>query len=92
MLHYAVVSPAAIARCHDADVPVWAWTVNERELVGRLIAAGVDGIVTDDPRILAASELPPSEGRPVVNGRAAARRAAGLGGGKPSTCAGSRRY
>jgi glycerophosphoryl diester phosphodiesterase len=52
MLHYAVVSAGAIARCHDRDVAVWSWTVNDPALVGRLVALGVDGIVSDDPRII----------------------------------------
>jgi glycerophosphoryl diester phosphodiesterase len=52
MLHYGVVSAAAIARCHARDVAVWAWTVNEPALVDRLVGLGVDGIVTDDPRII----------------------------------------
>ena len=52
MLHYAVVSPAAIARCHARDVAVWSWTVNEPPWVERLVELGVDGIVGDDPRIL----------------------------------------
>ena len=55
MLHYGVVSPAAVARCHDAGVPVWVWTVNSPALLARVEEAGVDGVVTDDPRIFGAT-------------------------------------
>ena len=42
-----------VAACHDLGVAVYVWTVNDRPLATRLLAAGVDGIITDDPRILA---------------------------------------
>jgi glycerophosphoryl diester phosphodiesterase len=54
MLHYAVVSPAAVERCHAADAAVWAWTVNSDDVAMRVIAAGVDGLISDDPRMLRA--------------------------------------
>jgi len=50
-LNWAVVSPAVVACCHRLGVAVYAWTVNERALAERLVAVGVDGIITDDPRI-----------------------------------------
>jgi glycerophosphoryl diester phosphodiesterase len=30
-------------------VSLWAWTVNEEEDIGRVIAAGVNGIISDYP-------------------------------------------
>jgi glycerophosphoryl diester phosphodiesterase len=51
MLHYAVVSPAAVERCRKRGAAVWAWTVNSPELAASLRELGVDGIVSDDPRI-----------------------------------------
>jgi glycerophosphoryl diester phosphodiesterase len=51
-LHHSVVSPRTVARCHALGIAVLAWTVNEPELVKSLLAAGIDGIITDDPRIL----------------------------------------
>lgn len=51
-LNWAVVSPAVVDRCHGLGVAVYAWTVNDRALAERLVAAKVDGIITDDPRIL----------------------------------------
>jgi glycerophosphoryl diester phosphodiesterase len=58
MLHYGVVSAAAVERCHAAGVAVWAWTVNEPPLLERMLAAGVDGVVSDDPRIFGATLTP----------------------------------
>jgi glycerophosphoryl diester phosphodiesterase len=54
MLHYGVVSAAAVARCHTAGVAVWTWTVNSERVLADVVAAGVDGVISDDPRILKA--------------------------------------
>jgi len=51
-LHFAVVSPAAIGRCHAAGIAVWVWTVNDAERARRLESLGADAIISDDPRIL----------------------------------------
>jgi glycerophosphoryl diester phosphodiesterase len=50
-LHWAVVSRAAIDRCHARGAAAIAWTVDDPAVAGRLIQAGIDGIVTNDPRI-----------------------------------------
>jgi glycerophosphoryl diester phosphodiesterase len=52
-LNWTVVTPGAVAACHDLGAAVYVWTVNDRALVRTLVAAGADGIITDDPRILA---------------------------------------
>jgi len=52
-LNSSVVTPAAVAACHELGVAVYVWTVNDRALARTLVAAGADGIITDDPRILA---------------------------------------
>ena len=51
VLHWAVVSRAVVERCHACAAPVLAWTVNDPKLVSRLEGLGVDGVVTDDPRV-----------------------------------------
>jgi glycerophosphoryl diester phosphodiesterase len=52
VLHFALVSPAVVRRCHARGAAVWAWTVNDRDVAARLAALGADAIITDDPRIL----------------------------------------
>ena len=50
-LHYSVASAAAIRRAHEAGAAVYVWTVDDVQLARRLIDAGADGIITNDPRI-----------------------------------------
>jgi glycerophosphoryl diester phosphodiesterase len=54
-LHHTVVSPAVVEAAHRRGVPVLAWTANEPALVQRLAADGVDGIVSDDPGMVAST-------------------------------------
>lgn len=51
MLHFAVASRAAVERCHSLGTPVLVWTVDEPAWVAKLEALGVDGVITNDPRI-----------------------------------------
>lgn len=51
-LHHALCSRAAVATAHRLGAPVLAWTANEPDVVRRLAAAGVDGIVSDDPQVV----------------------------------------
>ena len=53
-LNWAVVTPAAIEVCHRRGVAVYAWTVNEPALATTLVESGIDGIISDDPRIIPA--------------------------------------
>jgi glycerophosphoryl diester phosphodiesterase len=55
MLHYSVVSPAAVARAHAHGAAVFAWTIDDGPLLERMVAAGVDAVITNDPRIFDAS-------------------------------------
>jgi glycerophosphoryl diester phosphodiesterase len=50
-LHHSVCSPAAVARAHEVGAAVYVWTVDDPRLAQRLVDAGVDGIITNDPRI-----------------------------------------
>lgn len=43
------VTPERVERAHHAGLPVVAWTVNEPARMRALVAAGVDGIMTDFP-------------------------------------------
>lgn len=51
MLHYSVLSKAAVERAHGLGLGVFAWTVDEPALLQRVLATGVDGVISNDPRI-----------------------------------------
>jgi glycerophosphoryl diester phosphodiesterase len=53
VLQYRVVTRAAVQRCHALGVPVLAWTVDSPAVLRGLARAGVDAVVTNDPRIFA---------------------------------------
>lgn len=50
---WGLITPDLVARAHDRGLRVIAWTVNDPVIMDRLLAAGVDGIITDDPRLFA---------------------------------------
>ena len=52
-LNHVLLTAATIERCHALGVPVLAWTVNDPARAAALAVLGVDGVVTDDPRIFA---------------------------------------
>jgi glycerophosphoryl diester phosphodiesterase len=56
-LHHTLCSRAAVATAHRLGAPVLAWTVNDPAGVRRVTAAGVDGIVSDDPEMTLATLL-----------------------------------
>jgi glycerophosphoryl diester phosphodiesterase len=49
-----VLTARLIAAAHRAGLPVHAWTVNEERVMHELLDLGVDGIMTDRPRLLSA--------------------------------------
>jgi glycerophosphoryl diester phosphodiesterase len=50
-LHFSVLSKAVVDRCHRLGLPVFAWTVDDAELLRRVLETGVDGVISNDPRI-----------------------------------------
>lgn len=48
-----LATPFVIARCRALGLRVEYWTVNDPNTARRLLALGVDGIMTDDPRAIA---------------------------------------
>ena len=50
-LHHSIASPAAIDRAHELGAAVYVWTVDDVALAQRLVNAGADGIITNDPRV-----------------------------------------
>jgi glycerophosphoryl diester phosphodiesterase len=54
MLHHALVTRRAVARARAVGAHVLAWTVDHPADLERVVEAGVDGVITNDPRIFAA--------------------------------------
>jgi glycerophosphoryl diester phosphodiesterase len=55
MLHHRVLSPPLVERCHELGVAVFAWTVNDVAALDKVLALGVDGVISDEPPIFAPS-------------------------------------
>jgi glycerophosphoryl diester phosphodiesterase len=53
-LYHPLITARLVASAHAVGVKVIAWTVDDAERIERLVALGVDGICTNDPRLLAA--------------------------------------
>ena len=51
---FSLVTPEKVMAAHGAGLRVVPWTVNTPADWDRLIGAGVDGIITDDPASLIA--------------------------------------
>ncbi|MFU8887835.1 MAG: glycerophosphodiester phosphodiesterase [Trueperaceae bacterium] len=50
--HHPAVTPARVARWKGRGLTVNTWTVNDPADVARVVAAGVDGVMGDDPEAL----------------------------------------
>ena len=55
MLQHRLVTESSVARAHAMGLPVLAWTVDETADLERVVGAGVDGVITNDPRIFVAT-------------------------------------
>jgi glycerophosphoryl diester phosphodiesterase len=51
VLNSYVVTETVVRRCHDLGAAVLVWTVDDPDLVERLDRMGVDGVITNDPRV-----------------------------------------
>jgi glycerophosphoryl diester phosphodiesterase len=58
MLQHRLVTEASVSRAHASGLPVLAWTVDTPADLDRVTAAGVDGVITNDPRIFLATLKP----------------------------------
>ena len=56
MVQWRLVSPALVRAVQGAGGEVYVWTVDEAELIERFTKLGVDGIITNDPRLFAADD------------------------------------
>jgi glycerophosphoryl diester phosphodiesterase len=62
VLHHSVVTPGSVRAAHRRGARVVTWTVDDRDELARVERAGVDAIVTNDPRLFgsgSASTLAP---------------------------------
>jgi glycerophosphoryl diester phosphodiesterase len=55
MLQHRLVTPSSVERAHAAGLPVLTWTVDDPADLARVVEAGVDGVITNDPRIFVAT-------------------------------------
>jgi glycerophosphoryl diester phosphodiesterase len=55
MAHWRLVTPALVRAIRRAGGQLYVWTVDERPRIVALQALGVDGVITNDPRLFALS-------------------------------------
>jgi glycerophosphoryl diester phosphodiesterase len=60
MVHWRLMSPRLLRAVRAAGGEVYVWTVDDVALVRRLVALGVDGSITNDPRLFTAGVPDPS--------------------------------
>jgi len=53
MAHWRVVTSALVRAVGEGGGQLYVWTVDDARLIARLTAMGVDGIITNDPRLFA---------------------------------------
>jgi glycerophosphoryl diester phosphodiesterase len=58
VLHHSLVGEAVVRRAHEQGAAVVAWTVDDSQALARVDEAGVDAVVTNDPRIFASTLQP----------------------------------
>jgi glycerophosphoryl diester phosphodiesterase len=51
MAHWRVVTGALVRAVHEGGGELYVWTVDDARRIERLTAMGVDGIITNDPRL-----------------------------------------
>jgi glycerophosphoryl diester phosphodiesterase len=55
MLNHTLVTPRAVAKAHALGVPVLTWTVDDPVTVVRVMEAGVDGVISNNPEMVMAT-------------------------------------
>jgi glycerophosphoryl diester phosphodiesterase len=51
MAHWRVVTPALVRAVAEGGGELYVWTVDDAKMIAKLTAMGVDGIITNDPRL-----------------------------------------
>ena len=57
--YHPIITPKLVSVAHDMGVELIAWTVDDLARMRRLIAMGVDGICSNDPRLFEVAEREP---------------------------------
>ncbi len=55
MAHWRLVTPTLVEAIHEGEGELYVWTVDDEAEIGKLTALGVDGIITNDPRLFDAA-------------------------------------
>jgi glycerophosphoryl diester phosphodiesterase len=55
MAHWRVVTPALVRAVAEGGGELYVWTVDDARMIEKLSAMGVDGIITNDPRLFSRS-------------------------------------
>jgi glycerophosphoryl diester phosphodiesterase len=50
---FSLITPSLIQQCHEQNIKVIPWTVNEKSKIEELKKLGVDGLITDYPDLFA---------------------------------------
>lgn len=58
MAHWRVVTRSLVRSVHAAGGELYVWTVDDAARIAKLTALGVDGIITNDPRLFDAAPAP----------------------------------
>jgi glycerophosphoryl diester phosphodiesterase len=61
MAHWRLVTPALVKAIHEGGGELYVWTVDDAAEIAKLTALGVDGIITNDPRLFGESQSPVSQ-------------------------------
>ena len=51
MAHFKLVSPQLVEAIREAGGELYVWTVDDAERIRSLVAMGVTGVITNDPRL-----------------------------------------
>jgi glycerophosphoryl diester phosphodiesterase len=55
MAHWRVVTPALLRAVREGGGELYVWTVDDARMIAKLTEMGVDGIITNDPRLFSRS-------------------------------------